>query len=219
MVLRKRRVVGACLALLLALGALWILRTRRDAGQPPPAARAEERGARDVPEALAGPSPGAQRDPAVAVEGAAAPAPPPRPATHAAAPRPEDGPDGQAWRQAKLAFGLRELGRMGPYVKVGLDAARRDMEFCFREAGLSAGAPPPSADPDAPAPPPPDPAVLQLYLEAREGALDVVDVRVDHRGAATPELLECCRDVLQGLEIRTFGGAPGRRYRMKYRLH
>jgi hypothetical protein len=129
---------------------------------------------------------------------AAAPAAPVRPA------RPPVNVAG--WERARLAFGFRELGRIAPYVKTGLDAARGDMAFCFAR-----GAP---RDPDAPA----DPTILTLYLEAREGAIDVVESAVDHRGAARPELLECCREVLRGYEISAFGAVPGERYRLKYAL-
>jgi hypothetical protein len=114
--------------------------------------------------------------------------------------------DVAGWERARLAFGFRELGRIAPYVKTGLDAARRDMAFCFARAGAS--------DPDAPA----DPTILTLYLEAREGAIDVVESAVDHRGTARPELLECCREVLRGYEISAFGAVPGQRYRLKYAL-
>ncbi len=115
-----------------------------------------------------------------------------------------------------MAFRLRELGPMGPYVKAGLDAARREMAFCFRQAGgAPAGAPAPVADPDAPSP---DPAVLLLYLEAREGAIDVVGSRTEYLGTLAPELVECCREVLRGWEIPAFSAVPGRRYRLKFQL-
>jgi hypothetical protein len=105
-------------------------------------------------------------------------------------------------------------------VKAGLAAARRDMAFCFRQAGAAAEAAPPAGEvpDDAPPPPPSDPAVLLLYLEAREGALDIVDTRTEHRGTTAPELVECCREVLRGLEIPAFNVVPGQRYRLKYRL-
>jgi hypothetical protein len=114
--------------------------------------------------------------------------------------------DVAGWDRARVAFGFRELGRAGPYVKTGLDAARKDMAFCFARGG--------AGEADAPA----DPPVLTLYLEARQGAIDVVESAVDHRGAARPELVECCREVLRGYEISAFGVVPGERYRLKYAL-
>jgi hypothetical protein len=105
---------------------------------------------------------------------------------------------------------------MGPYVKAGLDAARREMGFCFRQAGGSpAGASAPVANPDAPSS---EPAVLLLYLEAREGAIDVVGSRTEFLGASTAALVDCCREVLRGWEIPAFGAVPGRRYRVKFQL-
>jgi len=101
-------------------------------------------------------------------------------------------------------------------VKAGLDAARRDMAFCFSRAG-DAPAPAEGSDDGAP-PPPSDPAVLLLYLEAREGALDVIEATTERLGTAAPELVECCREVLRGREIPAFDAVPGRRYRLTYRL-
>jgi hypothetical protein len=96
------------------------------------------------------------------------------------------------------------------------------MDFCFHQAGA------PSADPvEAPAAgleeqgsTPPrrraDPAILLLYVEAREGALDVVETRIEHRGTASAALVECCREVLRGFEIKAFKTVPGSRYRIKF---
>jgi len=67
------------------------------------------------------------------------------------APAPKEEGDLASWRTAKFAFTFRELGAMGPYVKVGLDGARRDMAFCFEEANASGAAAS-------------DPSVLLLYL-------------------------------------------------------
>jgi hypothetical protein len=62
------------------------------------------------------------------------------------------------------------------------------------------------------------PAILVLYLEARTGAIDVVDVTLDSTGAALPETLECWAEVLRGLEIPAQGAAPGTRYRLRHRV-
>jgi hypothetical protein len=100
---------------------------------------------------------------------------------------------------------------MGPYVKAGLDQARRDMEFCFREAERVAAQASAGAARR-------DPTVFRLYLVAREGAIDVVDVGLEHRGDATPELAACCAEVLRGLEIAAFRAEPGRRWRLAWQL-
>jgi len=208
--------VGAVLALVL----VWAMR-RTEQPRPPTVAAHEPPGAEAVP----GPGEDPQR---VAAPGAAPSARPAAagsrdaPAARAMAvpassPRPEEGPDGASWRRAKLAFGMRELGRMGPYVKVGLDAARREMAFCFSRQTAAAQASAPDGDADEP-PPAPDPAILLLYLEAREGALDVVDARTDHLGATSPEVADCCREVLRGWEIPAFKVVPGQRYRVKFEL-
>jgi hypothetical protein len=111
---------------------------------------------------------------------------------------------------------MRELGRMGPYVKVALEDARRDMDFCFEQArGAASGEAAIAADESAR---PSAPAVLLLYLQAREGALDVVDVRTDYLGTSSREVVDCCREVLRGREISAFNAVAGRRYRVKYEL-
>jgi hypothetical protein len=135
-------------------------------------------------------------------------------------PPPRDALDSASWRSSKLAFRPRELGKLGPYVKVRLDAARRDMDFCFQQATARGEPAAPAGEQPEDAPPPvrPDPAILLLYMEAREGALDIVDTRVEYRGTSSPELVECCREVLRGTEIKVFGAVPGQRYRLKFRL-
>lgn len=184
---------GALVAVVLGLPAVWRMRARRPAAQPVES---------DGGSAEARPPPrAADADPSGIVRGDAGLG-----AEAGAAPDPR--PDAGAWRNAPMAFGFRELGAMGPYVKAGLDAARRDMDFCFRQEAAS-----PEADRG-----PRKPAVLLLHVEAREGALEVVDALPDSMGDATPRLLECCRDVLRGYEIPAFKAVPGRRYRLRFVL-
>jgi hypothetical protein len=107
---------------------------------------------------------------------------------------------------------MRDLGPLAAYVRTGLNDARREMGHCFEaDAAVRARA----ADPDAA---PTGPAVLLLYLEARDGALDVIDTRVEYLGDSSPELVDCCRTVLRGYEISAFNAKPGQRYRVKYQL-
>jgi hypothetical protein len=199
-------------ALRLRLGTGGVPEPRRSAeAAAGEAGRAAAGGGPALPAASASPGPGGD----AGARGAAGASPPALPST-AARPSPDEGPDGAAWRKARVAFNLRELGRMAPYVKTALDDARREMAFCFRGAARAdAGGPAP--DGDAPATRR-QPAILLLYLEAREGALDVVDTRTDHLGDASPEVVDCCREVLRGLEIPAFGAVPGERYRLKLPL-
>jgi hypothetical protein len=135
--------------------------------------------------------------------GATAPAPP--------APLPED--LDPSWRDSRAVFRLRELGADTPYVVAGLRDARGQMSRCFEaESAARPGTAP--ADPEAAG----SPAVLVLYLESREGAIDVVEVREESLGTASRSLVECCRDVLRGHEIRSPKAVPGRRYRVHYPL-
>jgi len=138
-----------------------------------------------------------------------APPDPSPPMTVPAEAAPQDEPDLASWDSARFAFTFRELGAMGPYVKVGLDGARRDMAFCFDQPGAAAADPAEVSS---------QPAVLLLYLEAREGAIDVVDVRAERLGGATSPFVECCRQVLRGLEIPAFKAVPGQRYRVRFQL-
>jgi hypothetical protein len=212
-------VMGIGVGAMLALFSAWLLWGKGRTEQPrPPAVAAHEApadaaAAEDPRHGAAAGAPSSARPAALASRDAPAASP----VVPASTPRPEEGPDGASWRRAKLAFGMRELGRMGPYVKLGLDAARREMAFCFSKQASAAQAPAPDGDADAP-PPAPDPAVLLLYLEAREGALDVVDARTDHLGATSLEVVDCCREVLRGWEIPAFKTAPGQRYRVKFEL-
>lgn len=153
--------------------------------------------------------------PAVMARTLQTPPPPPPPRAAPAVPARDAGPTG-AWTAAELASLPRDLGKMGPSVSLGLDAARRnDMEFCFREAGERGG--------DSDDPPRSKAlsgrrsAVLMLYLEAREDAVDVIDARVEKAGNLPPPILECCQQVLRGLEVGVFFAKPGR-YRYLYEI-
>jgi len=210
---------GFAVGAVVALGCAWLLWGRAGTGAPAPgqAACAAADAATLQPPAAAAPAAAA---PAAAERVASSPTE--APAAAVPTPAPRDAFDSPAWASAKLAFRPRELGRLGPYVRAGLDAARRDMDFCFRQAGAPSGGPaeaPVAGSEQGEAPPPrADPAILLLYVEAREGALDVVGTRTEHRGTASPELVECCREVLRGLEIKAFNAVPGRRYRLKFLL-
>jgi hypothetical protein len=57
-----------------------------------------------------------------------------------------------------------------------------------------------------------------LYLEAREGAVDVVDAKVARPGTLPSSVLECCRDVLRGLEVKTFFTVPGEHFSYVYEV-
>lgn len=220
---RRSRALTMAVAGVLAVGA-WLLWSR-DGGErrgvassagAPDRAAASDAGGSSAPEPADGAMPpGGARGTELATP----------PAVDAAAPpasSPSDDLDGPSWRSSRLAFRPRELGKLGPYVKAGLDAARRDMEFCYRQAASAPASAPRSAEPaeesdDEPSPSQ-DPAVLLLYLEARDGALDVVEARTEYAGSLPRELVACCREVLRGRQIPAFGAEPGRRYRLKYRL-
>ena len=220
-------VIAAAAAAALSAGALWLFWGRGDTQKP-----RQSQGAAHGPEASATPGGAAQAAHATQPFDALATAPPdalpPEPdpvdapevpadpaATSASAP-PDDGLDGPSWKSSRLAFRPRELGKVGRHVKIGLDAARRDMASCF---GRTGGDTAPAGSSDRAAPPVPrDPGVLLVYIEAREGALDVIEARTERLGTATPELVECCRGVLRGRQIPAPGAVAGRRYRVKFRL-
>ncbi len=225
-------VIAAAAAAALSAGALWLFCGRGDTQEP-----RQVQGAAHEPEASATPGGAAQAAHATQPFDALPAAPPDDvppepdpadapevqadPAAAAASAPPDDGLDGPAWKSSRLAFRPRELGKVGRDVKIGLDAARRDMASCF---GRTGGDPVPAgssdrAAPDHTAPPvPSDPGVLLVYIEAREGALDIIEARTERLGSATPELVECCRGVLRGRQIPAPGAVAGRRYRVKFRL-
>ena len=230
---RRPFAAGIAVGAALGLGLAGFLCGRVDSRPPHSSAGAERERQAGSPASAGGadaappPAPVAAAPPvAPAAAGPAVGPPADAPAVALPMPPPRDALDTPEWRSARLAFRPRELGKLGPYVKVGLDAARRDMGFCFQRAAARAGPAPAAADqldapnpPDDAAPPSaPDPAILLLYMEAREGALDIVDTRTEHLGTSSPELVECCREVLRGMEIKAFGTVPGRRYRIKFRL-
>jgi hypothetical protein len=121
------------------------------------------------------------------------------------------------WSTVAIALLPEHLGRrLGPSLKAALDATRNDdMAFCFREPQRGG-----EAAPDAIATwVPRRDGSLVLYLEAREGAVDVVDVvdaRVARPGTLPPEVLECCREVLRGMEIKVPFAEPRARFRYVY---
>jgi hypothetical protein len=115
---------------------------------------------------------------------------------------------------ASVALRLDELGEMAPSLKLGLDAARNaDMAFCFAELergddALGAGEKRPSRRW----------AELLLYLQSREDAVDVVEATVGQPGTLPPTVLECCREVLRGMEIKVFDAVPGQRFRYLFEI-
>jgi hypothetical protein len=127
-------------------------------------------------------------------------APMPAPVAPAATPAPQ--PERQAFQNwsPSVAALPADLGEMGPSLKLGLDEARNnDMEFCFRDLQKSDSASTRATD-------------FVLYLEARDGAVDVVDAKVARAGTLPSSVLECCRDVLRGLEVKVFFAEPGQRF-------
>jgi hypothetical protein len=101
-----------------------------------------------------------------------------------------------------------DLGEMGPSLKLGLDAARNnDMAFCFRELDAADRAPRKILATD-----------FMLYLESRDGVVDVVGAKVARPGSLPPAVQECCLEVLRGLEVKVFFGTPGQHYSYIYEI-
>ena len=138
---------------------------------------------------------------------AAAPAPAPTaiaPARVTAPVREQEQDHFKSWSPT-VAHLPGDLGEFGPSLKFGLDEARNnDMAFCFRDVDQS-GRGALATD-------------FILYLEAREDAVDVVDVKVARPGNLPPSVRECCRDVLRGLEVKVFFSVPGQRFSYSYEV-
>jgi hypothetical protein len=120
------------------------------------------------------------------------------------------------WSAVEIVLLPEDLGRtMGPSVKAGLDGARNDdMGFCFREPQRAGEVAPEATATWRPR----RTGSLDLYLETRKGAVDVVDARVARPGTLPPEVLECCREVLRGLEIHVPVAEKGARFRYLYEI-
>jgi hypothetical protein len=123
----------------------------------------------------------------------------------------KEAPQYRDW-SASVAVLPGELGGVGTSLKLGLDAARNnDMAFCFREPAGDA--------PDAGT----EPRVrrsadLLLYLTARDSAVDVVDAQLLRAGDLPAEVVECCLEVLRGMEVKVFFAVPGQRYRYVFEI-
>lgn len=115
--------------------------------------------------------------------------------------------DFQNW-SASVAKLPGELGEMGPSLKLGLDSARNnDMAFCFRDLKGDASAAGRNLATD-----------FVLYLETREGVVDVVGAKEARPGALPPSVRDCCLEVLRGLEVKVFFATPGQRYAYIYEI-
>jgi hypothetical protein len=139
---------------------------------------------------------------------------PVQPIALAAAPAPTLAPERdaveQAWRGTKLSILPKDLGEMGPELKLALDKQQReDMEFCFRD---------PSGSGRMEAQTPRRAGTLLLFLESREGAVDVVQARIAHGGTLPPDVLECALQVAHGLEMRLPSAAPGKKLKYLYEI-
>jgi len=130
--------------------------------------------------------------------------PPPAPA--ARAPRAETD-QFRNWSPA-VATVPKDLGQMGPSLKLALDNARNaDMAFCFRGLEPVQGEPHRIRSSN-----------LMLYLESRQDVVDVVEARVAHPGDLPPAVVDCARDVLRGMEVKVFFAVPGTRYSYLYEI-
>jgi hypothetical protein len=174
---------------------------------PADAAAADVRDA--APEAVAAPI----AAPSGEVPRALAPARPVQPsAVAAAAPAvsPERDAVAEAWHGTPVAFLPKELGAVGPALKLALDKQQReDMEFCFRDPNGNGRMAPQT---------PRRAASLMLFLEAREGAVDVVHARIANAGTLPPEVLECAREVMQGLGVQLASAEPGKKLKYLYEI-
>ena len=129
----------------------------------------------------------------------------PAPTPVAAAPPQQERDNFKNW-SAKVSALPEDLGEVGPSLKLGLDDARNnDMAFCFRDMDHSGPWSTRATD-------------FMLYLETRDGAVDVVDAKVARPGSLPPSVVECCRDVLRGLEVKVFFAVPGQRLSYIYEI-
>ena len=162
------------------------------------------------------PRPAAANPPPLETSAPAAPAPAPMPApapprvaiapAPVAAPAPEQERDNFKHWSATVAVLPEDLGEVGPSLKLGLDEARNnDMAFCFRDMDHSGPWSTRATD-------------FLLYIETRDGAVDVDDAKVARPGSLPPSVVECCRDVLRGLEVKVFFSVPGQRYSFMYEI-
>jgi hypothetical protein len=116
----------------------------------------------------------------------------------------------EAWRGTPAAVLPKDLGEVGPELKLALDKQQReDMEFCFRDPGgngrMEAQTPRRAGN-------------LVLFLEEREGAVDVVRAKVAQPGTLPPEVMECARQVAEGLEMKVSRAEPGKKLRYLYEI-
>ena len=104
----------------------------------------------------------------------------------------------------------KDLGDIGPEVKLALDKQQReDMDFCFRDANgngrMEAQTPRRAGN-------------LMLFLETREGAVDVVHATIAAAGTLPADVMECARQVASGLELKVVSAAPGTKLRFLYEV-
>ncbi|MFL5273757.1 MAG: hypothetical protein ACJ79E_17000 [Anaeromyxobacteraceae bacterium] len=174
---------------------------------PADAAAADLRPARAaaVEAALAAPSPEVPRAFALS-----RPAQPSAVAAPAPALAPERDAVEEAWRGTPVAVLPKDLGEVGPELKLALDKQQReDMEFCFRDAGgngrMEAQTPRRAGS-------------LVLFLEGREGAVDVVRAKIGQPGTLPAEVMECARQVAEGLEMKVSSAQPGKKLQYLYEI-
>jgi hypothetical protein len=118
----------------------------------------------------------------------------------------------QGWSET-VAILPRDLGAMGPQLKLALDGVRNgDMAFCFR--GLERSGEPGVESPARHI----RSADLLLYLRTREGVVEVVEAGVGNPGNLPPSVVTCAREVLRGTELKVAFAEPGRRFRYLYEI-
>ncbi|HEY5629970.1 MAG TPA: hypothetical protein VIR16_10720 [Candidatus Limnocylindrales bacterium] len=179
---------AGCIALLTA--------TDADAQSPAPAKLAAPVQAPAVPAAVAAPA--VRRAPV-----ASAPVAPAAPA--------EEKDAFEKWSPS-IAKLPKDLGEVGPSLKLALDDARNnDMAFCFRELDQR-------ADGAEAAPRTLRATDFVLYIETREGTADVVEAKVARPGTLPQNVVDCARDVLRGLEVKVYFASPGAHFSYIYEI-